>query len=134
MKRNSLGGDPHLTGIIFGIEILIHEHDKAADCAYNDSLVKSALNMTASRLKGKEPKNPPKSDKDRFKHNLSNNLVDDAASLDDVPAVDYIRALSAVEVSLKRRRDHHNSARGYLDFLEGFIKEAGGTVIEEDIE
>ena len=37
---------------------------------------------------------------------------------------DYVKALLAVEDSLKTRREYHGHPRGYLDFLVDFIAQA----------
>lgn len=119
--------DPFYAEIMFGIESLIHERDVKSDGKMTDSDAKSAIRKALSMLKGKPMVTSPKSERERIKGALSFALVGNFERIEKEVAITkggYMKALLAVEESLKRRRKLHGHPRGYLDFLVDFIAEA----------
>ena len=116
--------DPFYARLMLGIESLIHEHDQESDRKFTDSDAKSSIRKALSILKGKPLVAPPKSERDRRKGALTIALVGNfewEEKKAKVTRSDYVKALLAVEDSLKTRREYHGHPRGYLEFLEGFI-------------
>ena len=110
--------------IIYNIEKIIRDYDEQSGRKYNDSVVKTALVQTMSRLSGKTPKKQPNSEKDQFKHDLSMSLI--ALIIKEnspYSKLEYKTALKVVDSSLKTRREYHHSPRGYLDYLVEFMAE-----------
>ena len=119
--------DPFYARIMLSIESLIHEHDQKSDGKFTDSDAKSSISKALSMLKGKPLTGPPKSERDRMKGALSIALVGNFELEEKEASItrgDHVKALLAVEASLKTRREHHGQPRGYLDFLVGFIAQA----------
>ena len=131
MSTRDLMQDPHYAGLMFEIESKIYEHDQetGGDVGVNftDSDTKSSIRKTMSILRGKRPLTTPKNEKERLKGKLSIELVgvyEYEHKTANVSRGAYIKALLAVEDSLKTRHDHHGHSRGYLDFLVGFMNDA----------
>ena len=122
-KANALMGDPYYSTLVHSIETLIHAHDDDAGSSYPDSLVKSTLRQTMARLKGTAKNKTPKNDKDAFRQSLSADLLENFQAMPEVPRKDYLAALLLTEESLKTRSEMHGGSRGYLDFLEGFLRD-----------
>ena len=127
MKNGDLMKDPFYAKIMLGIESLIHDHDQLSDGRLTDSDAKSSIRKALSMLKGKPLITSPKNERDRMKGALSIALVDnfegDGRDV-EITKGDYVKALLAVEDSLKTRREYHGHPRGYLDFLVDFIAQA----------
>ena len=130
MKSHHLMNDPYFAEIMFQIESHIQRADQAAreegDILPKDSAVKSGLRKAELGLCGKKPVNPPKDKAEEWAAGLMESLILMAKELEDngIPKSDFIRTLAAARDSLDTRREMANSPRGYLDFLDGFIKQA----------
>lgn len=133
MGKHDLMKDPYFAGIMFRIESCIFTADNeargAAKCIPKDSAAKSALRKAKLALEGRKPVKPPKGALEEWIMGLSDSLVGISREMDRderVPTSDFARMLDAACNSLDTRREMEGSPRGYLDFLEGFIKQAGG--------
>lgn len=122
--------DPYFAQIMLRIESRIHEADHEARdegrILPKDSSVKSALRKADLGLGGKNPANPPKDEMERWIAVLADSLIKIARELEECDGVrksDFILSLRATVESLDTRREMANSARGYLDFLDGFLKQ-----------
>ena len=123
--------DPYYAGIMFEIEAKIHERDQCCqegtDVVLTDSNVKSAIRKTMSILRGKSVLSSPANEREREKGRVTIELVgifEHIRKTSEMPRRDYLRALLAVEDSLKARREYHGHSRGYLDFLVDFMSDA----------
>ncbi len=124
MKIRDLMKEPFYAKIIFGIESIIHEHDEKSDGKLKDSDAKSSIRKALSILKGKPLSLSPKNASDRMKGELSLSLIGNfewEEKKSQITRNDYMKALLAVEDTLKTRHKHAAHPRGYLDFLVGFI-------------
>ncbi len=131
MANHNLMKDPYFAQIMLRVETCIHEADHEAreeeGLMPKDSSVKSALRKAELGLAGKKPAKPPKDALENWIAGLAELLVETAAELEESEGVskgDFLRILGAAKDSLDTRREMANSPRGYLDFLEGFIKQA----------
>jgi hypothetical protein len=124
MKSGNLMKDPFYAQIIHAVEVRIHDFDETARRAgvsLTDSNIKSAIRQALGRLKD----NPPKSDGADERGKQIEALGVDLTvlcSVQQVKTADYLKALLAVEDSLKTRREMAGHSRGYLDFLKRFIE------------
>jgi hypothetical protein len=100
-----------------------------------DSAVKSALRKAELALGGKKPVNPPKDDLEKsIAAELSATLIEVSKELKAEGGVskgEFAMTLGAARDSLDTRREMAGTPRGYLDFLEGFIRQARGSMIRE---
>ena len=125
MKSGALMKDPFYAQIIHAVEKRIHEFDETAQQAgiqLTDSNVKSAIRQTLGRLKNKPPKCSGADEREKQIEALGVDLTA-LCSVQQVKTADYLKALLAVEDSLKTRREMAGHSRGYLDFLKRFIEE-----------
>ncbi|HEY5892940.1 MAG TPA: hypothetical protein VIT91_06880 [Chthoniobacterales bacterium] len=136
--------DPFYARILFAIESKIHEGDRlAASRGSNltDSNIRSLVVRASHAAKGKRPQPVPESAgaKDKFLAELLGELivVRDSISVEErssngtmkehpIPAADWIQSLEAIKESCAIRTGNEPGSRGYLDFLAGFIAQAGG--------
>ncbi len=131
MKFGNIVQDPYYSQIIFRIESVIHQCDaqaKADGIDFKDSDVKSILQKSIGIAKGKRPNIPEKSEKEKRLAMMLSKLLALAEALStdtedgSVSKSDWIISLSAVDDSLKTRREMYGHSRGYLDFLKGFLE------------
>ena len=129
-KAGDLMKDPFYAQIMFRIETLIHERDEEAkresDLTLKDTNVKSAIRKAMGMLQGKSPKLDPGPLLDHWIGRIAIDLCGQCNVVENEENVErrhYIRALLAVEDSLKTRRELEGHSRGYLDFLKRFIEQ-----------
>ncbi|MCK4563064.1 MAG: hypothetical protein KAU94_00160 [Verrucomicrobia bacterium] len=131
-KKNpaDLMQDPFYAQIMFRIETLIHERDEEAkresDLTLKDTNVKSSIRKAMGMLQGKSPKLDPGPLLDHWIGRIATDLCglwEVFEKEGNVEQRQYIRALLAVEDSLKTRRELEGHSRGYLDFLKRFIEQ-----------
>ncbi len=122
--------DPRFAEIIFRIESHVFQADQAAlregEILPKDSSVKSALRKAELGLGGKKPVNPPKDPLEKWIVGLADSLILLAKELEVSSGVskgDFLTTLGAAKESLDTRREMAGTPRGYLDFLEGFLKQ-----------
>ena len=122
--------DPYYAEIMLQIESKIHEADSRSEKDYGvsltDSNVKSAIRGAMGFVKSRPPLLKSDKPRDECLGRLATELAGIGELLEqtqDVVPRDYLRALLAVEDSLKTRHDHHGGPRGYLDFLGSFLNE-----------
>lgn len=132
MGKHDLMKDPRFAMIMFRIESRIAAADKEARDDGNvlpkDSAAKSALRKAKSALDGRKPVKPPKDELELWIASLADSLAAIGREMDrgeGVPKSDFTRTLDAACDSLDTRREMGGTPRGYLDFLEGFIKQDG---------
>jgi len=132
MGKHDLSKNPHIASILFRIESRIVAADgearEAGQLVLKDSAVKSALRKTELALTGKKPVNPPKDALEVWIAGLSESLVGICREMEmtgEASKGEFTLALGATRDSLDTRREMAGTPRGYLDFLEGFIKMAG---------
>lgn len=132
MGKHDMMKDPYFAHILFHIESRIVAADQEArlsgNCIPKDSAVKSALRKAKLALDGKKPANPPKDKLEEWTVQLSQSLATIGQQLvadEDVTRGDFARALDGTCDSLDTRREMSGTPRGYLDFLEQFISQAG---------
>ncbi|MEM7698545.1 MAG: hypothetical protein AAF236_09095 [Verrucomicrobiota bacterium] len=125
--------DPFYSRLIFAIEGQVHDYDlkthDAEGVTLKDSDVKSALRKAISLIKGSGNSKPPKGQSDRLKFALAREIVEiceNEREVEGVSAVEFTRAILAVEDTLKLRREMAGHSRGYLEFLREFIPGARG--------
>ncbi len=133
MGKHDLMKDPYFAEIMMSIESRITDMDRefrdAGTLVPKDSAVKSALRKTELALGGKKPVNPPKDDLEKWTAALSSSLIDLSKELETERGVskgEFATTLGAVKDSLDTRRELAGTPRGYLDFLEGFIRQVRG--------
>ena len=131
-KKNpsDLMKDPFYAQIMFRIETLIHERDEEAkresDLTLKDTNVKSAIRKAMGMLQGKSPQLDSSTPQNQWIGRIAIDLSGLGESMnasENIERKDYIRALLAVENSLKTRRELEGHSRGYLDFLKRFIEQ-----------
>ena len=125
--------DPYFAAMMMQIEGLIHDVDletrTAGSWSPKDSAVKSALRKAELAIGGKKPATKPKGELEEWVAALSAKLVElgrDIAREGGPPIGHIIMALKATQDSLDTQREMAGHARGYLDFLEGFMSQARG--------
>lgn len=125
--------DPHFAVILFRIESRIVAADgearEAGQFVPKDSAVKSALRKAELALAGKKPVNSPKDPLEVWIAGLGESLAGISREMEksgEASKGEFALALGAARDSLDTRREMAGTPRGYLDFLEGFIKMAGG--------
>ena len=130
MANHNLMKDPYFAQLMLRVETCINQADHEAreeeGLVPKDSSVKSALRKAELGLGGKKPVNPPKDALEVWIAGLAELLIETAKELeeaDGVPRSDFLRTLGAARESLDTRREMAGSARGYLDFLDGFMKQ-----------
>ncbi len=130
---------PYYARLMYSVEGKIHEFDKNAQeegICLTDANVKSALLKAIGFARGQNPSFTTKIEKYRAIRDLIlllkriGDTIEVVAEGEDgvkiterVETSDWILILRAIEDSLKTRRLMYGHSRGYLDFLEGFIKE-----------
>jgi hypothetical protein len=135
--------DPRYSGILLEIERKLHEADRLATArglTLTDSNIRSLLVRAINDAKGKtaKPAEGVVSDKDRFLSEAQQQLVavrtdiveerdrdDGTVERRPLPAADWIAALEAIKDSCAVRTGREPGSRGYLEFLRGFLKDAG---------
>ncbi len=138
MSKIDLMKDPFYAQLMFVVESAICKADKAAQgqgVRLTDSSIKSALNK-ARRMTPEKVIEPVGSLKTRedFVEELARSIAanrevllegDEEAEgeMTEVSRVDWVKAISAVEASLKLRRGDEPGSRDYLDFVRSFIEE-----------
>ncbi len=135
MGKHDMLRDPHFTSLIFRLESRIAGEDRAAreagSVAPKDSAVKSALRKAELALDGKLPKKPPSGALEEWTAALARVLANacrDMTAAGEASLKESAACLGAVRGSLDIRREMAGGdPRGYLDFLAGFIAEAGDT-------
>ena len=132
MGKHDLLKNPHFAAILFQLESRIVAADgearEAGQFVPKDSAVKSALRKAELALAGKKPVNPPKDALEVWTAALSESLVGISREMEmtgEASKGEFALALGAARDSLDTRREMAGTPRGYLDFLEGFIKMAG---------
>ncbi|WP_367870313.1 hypothetical protein [Luteolibacter sp. Populi] len=91
--------------------------------------MKSALRKAELAMGGKKPVAKPKGEVEEWVAALSGQLVEigrELAREKGLPIAHFALALKAAQGSLDTQREIAGHARGYLDFLEGFMREARG--------
>ena len=133
MKTRDLMKDPYYAAILLRIEGHIHDRDRdtrnAGIWSPKDSAVKSALRKAELAMGGKKPVAKPKGEVEEWVAALSGQLVEigrELAREEGLPIAHFALALKATQESLDRQREMAAHPRGYLDFLEGFMREARG--------
>lgn len=131
-KHDHLMDDPRFAAILFKIESRILAADdearKAGHCLPKDSAVKSALRKAELALDGKKPANAPKDELEVWIAGLSKSLVGIFREMEKTGEAnkgEFRTTLGAARGSLDTRREMAGTPRGYLDFLEGFVRMAG---------
>ena len=122
--------DPYYAEIMLEIETKIHEADSRSEENYGVSLTDSNAKSAIRKAMGFMKRRPPQLKSDKPRDECLGGLAIELAGIgerlgqkQDVEPGDYLRALLAVEDSLKTRNDHHGGPRGYLDFLGSFLGE-----------
>jgi hypothetical protein len=133
MRAGDLMQDPYFATIIFAIESHIYDHDlklkSEEGVEMKDSGVKSAIRKAIGTLRGARASKPAKKKEDQLKEALAAELVrlhETGPATEGVSRGDYVKALLAVEDSLKLRREMAGHSKGYLDYLGEFIPQARG--------
>lgn len=136
--------DPYYGMLMAGIERVIARADAEAreqGRKFTDSQVRSTLIKAIKIAKGGKPAVPANSEHEKLLARLIPALLDkredmrtaliDEESLEtgdreppSEPASlgDWIRAMEAVEASIRIRTEMEPGSRGYLEFVEGFVK------------
>jgi len=143
MSRQDTMRDPHYAGILFEIERTLHEADRLATARgllLTDSNIRSLLIRAINEAKGKVAKSaaPASSGKDPFIAEAQQQLAAVRAAIVDereqpdgsverapLPTADWIAALEAIKDSCSVRTTGEPGSRGYLEFLRGFLDQAG---------
>jgi len=140
MARNDAMRDPFYAPILFKIEGVLHNTDrlvKAEGITLTDSAVRSLLVRAINEARGKTAKKLPSSARDRALTEAQRALSALRLSLSIVegeegpepegvalPAADWIYALKAIKESCEVRTGGEPGSRGYLDYLESFLRDA----------
>jgi len=144
MRQHDLMKDPFYAAIIFAVESKIHEVDRlAASGGINltDSNIRSLLVKAVHAAEGKPP--PPATAsagaKDKFLREFLHELIavkdtiaEGKESLDGtiekrpIALADWIESMKAIKESCSIRTGGEPGSRDYLEFLAGFIEQAGG--------
>ncbi len=121
--------NPFYAQIMHRIETLIHSRDAEAlrdsSLSLTDSNIKSALRKAVGFLQGKRPALDMDDAREQWISRVATELVslgDFLKEKQELEQKEYLRALLAVEDSLKTRREMYGHSRGYLDFLKRFIE------------
>lgn len=129
--------DPYFAAISMRIEAHIHDSDRdirnGGTWSPKDSAVKSALRKAELTIGGKKPVAKPKGEVEEWVAALSGQLVEigkELAKEGDLPIAHFAMALKATQDSLDTRREMAGHSRGYLDFLEEFMRDARGEASE----
>ncbi len=137
VKADDLMRDPRFAPILMKIEGRIHDSDMdnlvAGKWIPKDSAVKSALRKAELALGGKKPSTKPKGEEEEWVAALSGQLVELGKQLlrdEGLPVAYFALGIKATQGSLETQREMAGHSRGYLDFLEGFVKQARGEASE----
>ncbi len=138
MSTIDLMKDPFYAQLMFVVESSICKADKAAQeqgLRLTDSNIKSALNK-ARRMTPQKVIAPVESLRSRedFVEELARSIAanreilleeTDGAEgeMTEVSQADWVKAISAVEASLKLRHSKEPGSRDYLDFVRSFVEE-----------
>jgi hypothetical protein len=138
MSKLDLMKDPFYAQLMFVIESAICKADQAAQekgMRLTDSNVKSALNK-ARRMMPERVIAPVESLETRedFVEELARSIAANRevlleetegaeGEITEVSLVDWAKAISAVEASLKLRHRNEPGSRDYLDFVRRFVEE-----------
>jgi hypothetical protein len=142
MPRNDAMRDPFFAPILFKIETVLGETDqraKAQGLTLSDSAIRSLLVRAANEARGKPAKTSATSPKDLLladavarlaavRSELVVTTSDDAVDTpptEPLPTADWLLSLDATKRSCEFRTTSEPGSRGYLDFLEGFLRDAG---------
>lgn len=138
MSKLDLMKDPFYAQLMFVIESAICKADHAAQekgLRLTDSNVKSALNKARRMMPEKVI--PPVESLERredFVEELARSIAANRevlleetegaeGEMTEVGLVDWVKAISAVEASLKLRHRNEPGSRDYLDFVRCFVEE-----------
>lgn len=145
MSRNDTMRDPRYSSVLLEIERSLHEADHLASVrglTLTDSNIRSLLVRAINDAKGKTARSVdvPASDKDRLLAEAQQKLAavraavveervrpDGTVERRPSAAADWIAALEAIKASAAVRTGPEPGSRGYLEFLRGFIRDAGRT-------
>jgi len=135
--------DPRYAGILLEIERALHGADRLATARgllLTDSNIRSLLVRAIGEAKGKAPKSAATASagKDHFIDEAQRQLAavratifeehdqpDGSVKRDPLPTADWIAALEAIKDSCSVRTTGEPGSRGYLEFLRGFLAQAG---------
>jgi hypothetical protein len=139
MSAHDLFKDPYFAQLAYVIERCICKADRAAQeksIRLTDSNIKSALNK-ARRIDARDMPAPLERVQSRedFIDELAGSIAANRRLLEvdggeegdsqpcPVPLADWVKAISAVEASLKIRRSSEPGSRDYLDYVHGFVEQ-----------
>jgi hypothetical protein len=137
MSKLDLMKDPFYAQLMFVIEGAICNADKDAQAKgvrLTDSNIKSALNIARRMTPERRliaPAEPP-SNREEIVEELARSVAANRelfleetgdGARTPVSQVDWVKAISAVEASLKVRRRDEPGSREYLDFVRRFVAE-----------
>ena len=143
MSQRDTMRDPRYAGILLEIERKLNEADRLAvarGVTLTDSNIRSLLVRAINEAKGKTAKSAETamSDKDRFLTDVLHQLTavhtaiveerdrpDGSVERRPLPVPDWIASLKAIKDSCAVRTGREPGSRGYLEFLRGFMKDAG---------
>ena len=126
MNTAKIMQDPLYNSVVHQVESLIHSVDEAAKTGgitLKDSEIKSAIQKVLGFAKGKIPKIPNKTAKEKMIENLIHEIRTIRKNMEEFSNRDWITCLRVIDDSLKTRREMYGHSRGYLDFLKGFLEE-----------
>ena len=134
--------DPFYAGLLFQIEQIICQADDAAKSQgleLTDSQVRSALIKAKKKVEGGDPDILEATERDRILAMLIDSLYqapddlieqttgeDGATHAQPLRISAWVKALEAVEDSVKTRKSSSPGSRNYLNFVQGFIRQANG--------
>ena len=135
MSNLDLMNDPFYAKLMYVIELVISKVDEMAKqqgVTLNDSTIKSALNKARKRtLENAMVQVSSLKTREDFIEELARSIAVNRTHLaeemegetekKDISRVEWIKAISAVEASLKVRRSGLPGGRDYLDFLKRFM-------------
>ncbi len=143
MSQRDTMRDPRYSGILLEIERTLYEADRLATARgllLTDSSIRSLLVRAVNDAKGKVAKSAETaaSGKDRFLAEAQQQLgavraaileesdqPDGSVQQSPLPTADWIAALEAIKDSCAVRTTSEPGSRGYLEFLRGFLDQAG---------
>lgn len=143
MSQRDTMRDPRYAVILLEIERKLHEANRLASARgllLTDSNIRSLLVRAVNEAKGKVAKSAETaaSGKDRFLAEAQQQLAavraaiveeseqpDGSVQEKPLPTADWIAALEAIKDSCAVRTTSEPGSRGYLEFLRGFLDQAG---------
>ncbi|MEI6514360.1 MAG: hypothetical protein WCO77_00150 [bacterium] len=133
--------DPFYAGLMFQIESIICQVDNDAKInglQLTDSQVRSSLIKAQKKLLGETPVIPQTNEREKILAGLITSLCLAPEALREeagnngekkpLDILDWAKALEAVEDSVKTRKSDIPGSRDYLNFAQGFIRQAKGLI------